>query len=144
MTEILFIYQCEFYSSQRELIAKNFCRVMALTIELPDKIEIEVIDADLSVYGETLLDHRFKNRIRINAALGPQDLIHALAHELIHVHQIHTGKLAVMRDGSYVWNGSRIVCDTKTMKYSDYIQLPWEAEVAKLLPTVLAEALKKG
>lgn len=138
---INFIYRYDHHSLEREVIIKNLCQSIAKIISLPKDINIEIISPYSTNYGETLLDKKFKNTIRINSILGPHELIQVLAHELIHLHQIHIGKLMVMNDGSYIYNNSRYMVDTKIISYKEYSKLPWEMEVKKLLPSILEQAI---
>jgi hypothetical protein len=72
---IQFIYQDNNYSIKKELVAKQLCDSVFKIITLPDSLEIEFITMSDSVYGETMLDSRFKNRIRINSVLTEREII---------------------------------------------------------------------
>jgi hypothetical protein len=101
----------------------------------------------LSIYGQTTLDPRFSNRVRLNSHLSPKEIIIPLVHELIHLHQTHTKQLSMLRDGTIVWLGRKYgMRSTQNLSYKDYCQLPWEMDVSTkerlLLEKVLDYAKK--
>ena len=117
---IQFIYQDNNYSITKEIVAKQLCDSVFKIITLPASLEIEFITMSDSVYGETMLDSRFKNRIRINSVLTEREIIIPIVHELIHVHQIHTNKLQLKSNGT-------CVCNKKIYKLSHVFScLHWE------------------
>lgn len=139
---VRFLYRKAEYNANREVVTLNFCNAVARIIQLPDLIEVEFTPLEASIYGETILDFTFKNRLRINDALTPEEAIHALVHELIHIHQMHVGKLSSPRPGIIVWNKTQYRVDPSKMTYAEHQMLPWEVEVQSKQITVLNEVLR--
>jgi len=139
---IKFIYTGEIYDRNRELVAENIVRIMSSMVELPEKIEIEFRKLSESIYGETLLDNRFKNRLRLHEGLSAREIILPLIHELLHLNQVHTGKLSGRRDGSFMWNG-KVYTVSKTPTVNEWSRLPWEIDVAEKEKYYLSEVLNK-
>jgi hypothetical protein len=104
------------------------CELVSEQLDLPDKVQIEYKKLSDSTYGETSLNPRFRNRVTINSLLSSSELIQPLIHELIHLHQIHTNKLEIRRDGVFVWCGKKYDVN-KTLSYQEYLDLPWENDV---------------
>lgn len=98
---------------------------------LPDSIEIQFENMGHSVYGMTMLDPRFPNRIRLNQTLSLEEFILPLTHELLHLHQTFTNKLQSRPGGRILWENETYKVDTLKLSYQDYQQLPWELDVAK-------------
>jgi hypothetical protein len=140
---IKFIYSSDKYDRNRELVVDNIFRIMSTLIELPANIEVEFRVLPESVYGETLIDNRYKNRIRLQESLSPKEVIVPLIHELIHLNQTYTGKLSGRRDGSFVWN-KKVYHAPKTPSLEEWSKLPWEIDVAEKEKTILAEVLNKA
>lgn len=140
---IKFIYSSDKYDRNRELVLDNIFRIMSTLIELPDNIEVEFHALSESVYGETLLDSRFKNRIRLQESLSPKEVIVPLIHELLHLNQVHTGKLSGRRDGTFLWN-KKIYHAPKTPTVLEWSKLPWEIDVAEREKQILLEVLSKA
>lgn len=140
---IKFIYSSDKYDRNRELVVDNIFRIMSTLIELPDNIEVEFRALPESVYGETLIDNRYKNRIRLQESLSPKEVIVPLIHELLHLNQTYTGKLSGRRDGSFVWN-KKVYHAPKTPSLEEWSKLPWEIDVAEKEKKVLAEVLNKA
>ena len=140
---ITFIYVGDKYDRTRELVATNIFNIMSGMIELPSKIEIEFCTLSESIYGETLLDPRFKNRIRLHEALTAKEIISPLIHELLHLNQTHTGKLLGRRDGSFIWNG-KVYKPQQNLSVNDWSQLPWEIDVAEKEKQYLSAILNKA
>jgi hypothetical protein len=87
---------------------------------------------DPSSYGETILDpRRLHKRIILNVDLDVKALFYPTIHELVHVSQMHTGKLAISRTGVFVWEKKTYPVDPLKMSYKDYKQLPWEQDAHK-------------
>ena len=141
LKEVTFIYPSDDYYPHRESVARNFCRAVSAVLALPDKIEIEFANIGYAIYGETLLDSRFRNRMRINNALDPKELIHALVHELIHINQVYTGRLSANRNGTFMWDRQPYSVDTKTISNGNHAALPWEQDVANKQQQILMQAL---
>jgi hypothetical protein len=92
-------------------------------------MEVEFRCMGLSSYGETILDpRRLHKRIILNADLDVKALFYPTIHELVHVSQMHTGKLAISRTGVFVWEKKTYPVDPLKMSYKDYKQLPWEQD----------------
>ena len=140
---IKFIYSSDNYDRNRELVLDNIFRIMSTLIELPDNIEVEFHALSESVYGETLLDSRFKNRIRLQESLSPKEVIVPLIHELLHLNQVYTGKLSGRRDGTFLWN-KKIYHAPKTPTIHEWSKLPWEIDVAEREKQILIEVLRKA
>lgn len=143
ITMIKFIYSSDKYDRNRELVVDNIFRIMSTLIELPDKIEVEFRALPESVYGETLIDNRYKNRIRLQESLSPKEVIVPLIHELLHLNQTYTGKLSGRRDGSFIWN-KKVYHAPKTPSIEEWSKLPWEIDVAEKEKHMLAEVLSRG
>lgn len=145
--KVQFLYLGSDYCPKKEAVIVKSTQCMAHLIELPSKIEIEMSPMSLSIYGQTTLDPRFSNRVRLNSHLSPKEVIIPLVHELIHLHQTHTKQLSMLRDGTIVWLGRKYsMRSTQNLSYKDYCQLPWEMDVSTkerlLLEKVLDYAKK--
>jgi hypothetical protein len=142
--KVRFIYQGNTWLPDQEKVATKLCENVAQVIVLPNEIEIEFANLAPNVYGETLLSGRFKNRFRISTVLSPKEIIKPVVHELIHVHQVHTGKLSVMRDGTHIWMGKQYRnVDPKLLENAAYNNLPWEQDVSDQLDFILKSAIAK-
>jgi len=140
---IKFIYSSDKYDRNRELVVDNIFRIMSTLIELPANIEVEFRALPESVYGETLIDNRYKNRIRLQESLSPKEVIVPLIHELLHLNQTYTGKLSGRRDGSFMWN-KKVYHAPKTPSLEEWSKLPWEIDVAEREKQMLVEVLNRG
>lgn len=139
---ITFIYTYGKIDRPREKVCFNVFNKLRSILDLPTTLEIEFSNLTDSVYAQTILDYRFKNRIRINSALTAKETIVPLVHELIHIHQIHIGKLAVYRNGMIFWEGNTYnINNMDVMDYKSYLQLPWEVDVANKEKNILAYIL---
>jgi hypothetical protein len=138
-----FIYSSDKYDRTRELVVDNIFRIMSTLIELPANIEVEFRALPESVYGETLIDNRYKNRIRLQESLSPKEVIVPLIHELLHLNQTYTGKLSGRRDGSFMWN-KKVYHTPKTPSLEEWSKLPWEVDVAEREKQMLVEVLNRG
>lgn len=98
---------------------------------LPDTIEIQFEQMGPSVYGMTMLDPRFPNRIRINQDLSLEEYLLPLTHELLHLHQMFTNRLQSRPGGRIMWDKELYKVNMLEMSYTDYQQLPWELDVAE-------------
>lgn len=111
----------------------KFCEKIIVLVKqlyvLPDNIEIQFENMGDSVYGMTMLDPRFPNRIRLNQDLSLEEIILPLTHELLHLHQIFTNKLQSRSGGRILYEGQIYKVDTMKMSYQDYQNLPWESDV---------------
>ena len=140
--KVRFIYQGSDWLPDQEKVAINLCLRASKIIDLPDEIEVEFVKMLPSVYGETLLYGRFKNRFRINDCLSPKEIIKPVVHELIHIHQVYIGKLKAMRDGTYIWDGRQYKnTDPNLLENSAYRNLPWEQDVENVIDSILNRIL---
>ena len=140
ITMIKFIYSSDKYDRNRELVVENVFRIVSSIIEIPDSIEVEFRLLSQSIYGETLLDKRYKNRIRLHEGLSVKEVIVPLIHELLHLNQTYTGKLSGRRDGSFLWN-SKIYYAPKIPTVQEWSKLPWEIDVAEKENFILEQVL---
>jgi hypothetical protein len=124
-----FIHEENFYSLQKEQLVTNIYKKLCNFIPLPENIEIEFHSMGPSSYGETILDPRkFIKRIVLNVDLDVKALFYPTIHELVHISQIHTGKLAMSRTGVYVWENKTYSVDPIKLPYKEYQKLPWERD----------------
>ena len=127
-----FIHDKNLYSLQKEQLVTNIYLQLQNLILLPDHIEVEFKKMGPSSYGETILDsRRLHKRIILNVDLDVKALFYPTIHELVHVSQMHTGKLAISRTGVFVWEKKTYPVDPLKMSYKDYKQLPWEQDAHK-------------
>lgn len=113
----------------------RICELVNTKLELPNTIQVEYKRLSDSTYGELSLHSKFRNRVVINSILETHELITPLIHELIHVHQIHTGQLDIRRDSVYIWN-KRTYHVENNMSYKQYLELPWETDVTEKLKLI--------
>lgn len=138
---VKFIYRSDDYDPRKEtLIKKVFAKAKKL-IKLPDILEVEFKILSESTYAETIVDHRFKNRIILNSKIGYKDIIIPTVHELLHLHQIHTGKLSSARSGIIIWENKPYKINSLNLNYRDYKNLPWELDVAEKEKKLLQDIL---
>jgi hypothetical protein len=139
--DVRFFYQDGKQRHQHEAVVRGFAAAVAKVISLPPLLEVCLYDLGHNVYGG--IDMYRINRVGINLNVPLEQLPKILTHELIHVHQKHTGVLKILRDGASYWHGILI---TKTMPedmpYEEYESLPWELDVTNRLDKVFSEALK--
>lgn len=110
-------------------IAERLCQAASLCINLPDTIEVHFIEMGPVIYGGTIIRPGLNKQIRINISLPINEIIYPITHELIHLSQMHEGKLAMSRTGKYVWEGKTYDIDLSRINYKDYEKLPWELDV---------------
>jgi hypothetical protein len=114
----------------RDKVIVNVVRLAKKHIELPDYILVEYKDLGNHIYAETLFDRQMKNKITLNEQLGIKEVIKPVIHELLHLEQIHTGKLAVYKSGDILYEGkSYFLRDQENLSYEEYCNLPWEFDV---------------
>jgi hypothetical protein len=114
----------------RDKVIVNVVRLAKKHIELPDYILVEYKDLGNHIYAETLFDRQMKNKITLNEQLGIKEVIKPVIHELLHLEQIHTGKLAVYKSGDIFYEGkSYFLKDQENLSYEEYCNLPWEFDV---------------
>lgn len=137
--KVTFIYRGK---TKPEVIYEKFTekviKLMKTIYALPDRIEIQFENLGPSVYGMTVLDPRFSNRIRINQDLSLDEFILPLTHELLHLHQMFTNRLQSRSGGRILFDNVLYKVNNATMSYCEYIQLPWESDVAEKQQKLLA------
>jgi len=130
--KVLFIYRGK---SKPPIIYEKFTekviKLMKTIYVLPDLIEIQFENMDPNVYGMTVLDPRFSNRIRLNQDLSLDEYLLPLTHELLHLHQMFTNRLQSRSGGRILWDNVLYKVNTTELSYEDYRQLPWEDDVAQ-------------
>ena len=143
--KVKFIYSGSDYDIAREAVIIRICTKLSEFLLLPENVEVELKQMNPSAYGEMTLDPRFKNRTKINTDLTVREVMYPVVHELIHLNQIHTGRLSMRRDGSYVWDGRTYnVGHPEKMLHKNYMSLPWEVDVAQKQQILLEKLLDSG
>jgi len=148
LSNIRFIYKGPYQltSYDEKFITKLVNLVKQFHI-LPDDIEIQFQNMNNNVYGMTMVDVRFPNRICLNHTLSLEELILPLTHELLHLHQVFTKKLQCRSGGRIFYNGKLYKVDDATLSYEDYQNLPWEQDVnikQKTLLEFITENIRKN
>lgn len=146
---IQFIYNHGDRDELRELVITKICEAFYDELTIPDTVQVEFKKLPKNVFAETMLDYRFKNRIRINYLLNHREVFAPVIHELIHMNQTHTGKLTVLREGIYMYEGKiHDIKDINKLSYDEYMKLPWEKDVAerqeKLAEIIIKSVLESG
>lgn len=137
---IRFFYKNNQKSIDKEVVITSFTNAVSKVIDLPDTIEICLYPLGPSVYGG--IDLNNINRIGINIDLPIASIPKILAHELIHVHQKHTGILKMKPNGEIYWHGVFYTRkNPEDMTYEEYQNLPWERDVAEKQHKVFRDAL---
>lgn len=126
---------------ERAKVATSLCQAASLYISLPDSIIVEFVDLGPSMYGESTVSFNKQRKIRINLQLSCKEMIFPLVHELLHINQMHEGRLAVTRSGDYIWEGKTYKVDAHKISYKEYMQLPWELDVTCSEKELLAKIL---
>jgi hypothetical protein len=137
--------QLNFKSSQAPdkcKLIQIICDKVEELLHLPTEVDIEFTAMSPSAYGDTMVDYKNQIRIRLNKDLQINDIMIPLVHELIHLHQMHIGQLMITSAGVYVWEKQTYEVDVTQMMYTDYLRLPWEADVADKQPKLMEEILK--
>ncbi len=137
---VKFIYAGDKYDKERELVIINVIRIASTIIELPKYIEIEFTELR-TYYGELLLDPRFKSRIRLDESLSSREVIAPIVHELLHLNQVHTGRLRNARHGVY-WDGKHHDVRLDEKNHKIYLSFPWEVDVAEKQQKLLEQILE--
>lgn len=127
---------------EKAKVATSLCQAASLYISLPDSIIVEFVDLGHNAYGESTLTFNKESKVRINLQLSAKEMIYPLVHELLHLNQIHEGKLSVTRFGDCVWEGKTYKLDQSKMSYKEYTQLPWELDVTSREQQLLANILQ--
>lgn len=145
--KLTFIYKGSVKPSDiYEKFTDKVIKIVKTLYVLPDTIEIQFENMGDSVYGMTVLDPRFPNRIRINQDLSLEEYLLPLTHELIHLHQMYTNRLQSRHGGRIMWDKTLFKVNMMEMSYDEYQKLPWELDVAEkqiLLMKLLNENKKK-
>lgn len=129
MTKIRFIYKdSKKCSGTYEKLIEKIILLVKQLYQLPNEIEIQFEDMGHSVYGMTMLDSRFPNRIRLNQNLTMEEVIIPLTHELVHLHQIFTNKLQSRSGNRILWENQMYKVDHNKLSYEEYQNLPWESD----------------
>ena len=137
--------QLNFKSSQAPdkcKLIQIICDKVEELLHLPTEVDIEFNAMSPSTYGDTMVDYKNQIRIRLNKDLQINDIMIPLVHELIHLHQMHIGQLMITSAGVYVWEKQTYEVDVTQMMYTDYLRLPWEADVTDKQPKLMEEILK--
>ncbi len=103
---------------------------------------VEFVDLGHNAYGESTLTFSKESKVRINLQLSAKEMIYPLVHELLHLNQIHEGRLSVTRFGDCVWEGKTYKLNQSKMSYKEYTQLPWELDVTSREQQLLANILQ--
>ena len=144
--QVRFSYLSDGYDHNKEIVCRKLIEAVGALIELPKEIILQFADLGDSVYGNTSIEFRFKNRIRLNCKLTTEEVPIPLVHELIHVNQVHLGLLSA-RSGVVFWRDKPYRL-TENMSYAQHQSLPWEMDVTNrhtdLLRKALYHALAKG
>lgn len=127
---------------EKAKVATSLCQAASLYIALPDNIIVELVDLGHNAYGESTLTFNKESKVRINLQLSAKEMIYPLVHELLHLNQIHEGKLSVTRFGDCVWEGKTYKLNQSKMSYKEYTQLPWELDVTSREQQLLANILQ--
>lgn len=139
---IKFIYVGDKYDRDRELVVTNIVNIVSTLIDIPDSIEVEFRNLK-HIYGELLLDPRFKTRLRLEETLSSKEIIVPLVHELIHLNQVHVGRLKASRDGVF-WDNKFYNMKSREITTEVWANLPWERDVANKQQKLLENVLKIG
>jgi len=144
--EIKFVYDKNIKRNDlKERLIKSICELTSTKFVLPDKIIVINQNLGHHVLGETILDSKNSNKIKLNANLDYKETLIVLSHELIHLSQIAEKRLTFNKKGDYIWEG-KVCCNYATIKsldYNIYLQLPWEQDVAKKQQKLVDFLLKK-
>lgn len=122
-------------------VAERLCQAASLCINLPDCIEVHFANLGPGTYGEAVLRPGINRVITVNFDLSVKEIIYPITHELIHLSQMHEGKLAVSRTGLYVWEGKTYNVDPHKISYKEYMQLPWEYDVTLRQKTLIEQII---
>lgn len=138
---VRFRYPSNRPDQNKELVCREIVNAVSAHIELPKEIIIQFTDLGESVYAETSIDFRFKNRISLSDQLTTGELPVPLVHELIHVNQSHLGVLKASRSGAVFWQ-NKLHRFNENMSYEQHQALPWEMDVTNRHAALLQIGLK--
>lgn len=139
---IRYIYNVGEYNLDREKVITNVINICKNHLSLPDEIDVEFAYLSESVYAQTIVTHKFKNRLQVNNSLSAKEVIKPVIHELIHLEQMHTGKLYSNGRGICVYEGTRYNITQDIPSYSDYVKYPWELDAMSREPKMLKIVLE--
>ena len=142
LMQVSFIYPKGEQHTAKEHVTIRICELAALHIDLPDQIIVEFQRMGPSVYGSAILNPANNDRFSVNLDLSIHEIIYPIVHELIHISQMYRGQLAVSRSGVFVREGKTYKIDQAKMSYKQYMQLPWELDVAHREKQLLANILQ--
>lgn len=129
--KLRFIYEHGLYDLEREQVIAAICYFLSTQIQLPKELQIKFSNLGKKAYGSISLDYRFKNRISIHSDLKANEVPQVIVHELLHVQQVELGLLSVNRLGDYLWKNQIFsVKNMENLTNEQYLQLPWELDVA--------------
>lgn len=138
MNKNIFIYKGSKQAHKSyEILCNKIVEIVTNMYVLPKQIEFQFENMGQNVYGMTMLDPRFPNRIRLNQDLSIEELPIPLTHELSHLHQIYTNKLQARSGGRILWEGQMYKVDAFNLSYNDYLNLPWEDDANKKQKRIL-------
>lgn len=126
---------------KKALISTNICTKVSQLLPLPQYIEVEFSELKSGIYGETHLIPRNTHRIVVNIFLAEKEIIFPIVHELIHLNQIHEGRLAISRSGLVVWEGKTYSLKPNSLTIKDYNNLPWEQDVINRQNNIIQQIL---
>ena len=127
------------HNRELEAVATYFCEVAVGVIPLPRSITV-VVEALHGAWGATVLDPRWTDRLKLDAGLSGPEVALILSHELIHLNQVHSGRLRAVSGGGVLWCGG-VYTDTADLPYEEYRRLPWEVEAYGRQEWLMAEVL---
>ena len=141
---VKFIYSKTKENKPKESVLSKVCQVASQFVDLPTIIYIQFATLDIKILGETVIDIRNNNKILLNSVLTIKESVLVLSHELIHLSQIHTGKLSLHKNGNYIWEGKQYfnLAKLRELTYQEYQELPWELDVVKKQQNLLINLLK--
>jgi len=122
-------------------VASELYRASFAFISLPVDVTLEFTMLGETVYAQTPLNCLAERIIRINENLSVEEFIEPFIHELIHLSQLHTGRLSFSRAGNIIWDGTPYSVDQSTATYKEYRNLPWEADAYNRQEWLLGKVL---
>jgi hypothetical protein len=129
--KIKYIHNKKFDVSKHIQLTDKVIELVDKLYVLPNEIEIVFESLGKNVHGMTMLDTRYNNRIRLNIDLSIEEYIIPLTHELLHLHQLFTNRLQPKLRGKILFDNMLYKVDSLNMSYEDYMNLPWEQDVAE-------------
>ena len=123
-------------------VVAHYCSLASRVIELPPTARFSSRRLD-GGWGATVLGGRLSGTVHLDARLTPHEVALILSHELIHLHQIHSGRLGGTASGMITWHGV-LWQDTAGLSYQEYTQLPWEEEAFRRQEWLLGEVVRLG